>query len=489
GWQLPTPAILDPVASTIIGPGDMDRRAETLQKALAEYGVEARVVAWNVGPTVTQYEVEPGFDVKYKEVKEKDSDGNMRISRQEVSRTRVKVDRITALGNDLALALAAPSIRIEAPVPGKSIVGIEVPNSSLGVVPLRTVLESNNFQRMRGRTRLALALGKGAGGEPEVADLTRMPHILIAGATGSGKSVCINSLICCLALHNTPEELKMVLIDPKRVEFTSFNTLPHLAMRVIVDREKAVEALRWLAKEMDERYKTLANAGVRNIEDYNRSQRPGWPLPYIVLFVDELADLMTTAFEETEKNLCRLAQLARATGIHLVVATQRPSVDVITGLIKANFPTRISFALSSQMDSRTILDTGGAEKLLGRGDMLYLPTDAARPKRLQGCFLSDSEIERLVSFWRRQRTLVHPAPPPAPSTEQPVETQTEHRAPETPADPLLEASRRLAREHQHISASFLQRRLQVGYSRAVKLIELLEEEDTIAGEKQTEPEE
>ncbi|MDP6782452.1 MAG: DNA translocase FtsK, partial [Dehalococcoidia bacterium] len=414
------------------------------------------------------------------------SDGNLRISRQEVSRTRVKVDRITALGNDLALALAAPSIRIEAPVPGKSIVGIEVPNSSLGVVPLRTVLESSQFQRLRGRSRLALALGKGAGGEPVVADLTRMPHILIAGSTGSGKSVCINSFISCLALHNTPEELQMVLIDPKRVEFTYFNTLPHLAMRVIVEREKAIEALRWLAKEMDERYKTLANAGTRNIEDYNRSQRPGWPLPYIVLFVDELADLMTTAFEETEKNLCRLAQLARATGIHLVVATQRPSVDVVTGLIKANFPTRISFALSSQMDSRTILDTGGAEKLLGRGDMLYLPTDAARPKRLQGCFLSDSEIERLVAFWRRQRTVVYPAPSPTPSVEQPTEIQKE---PETPADPLLEAARRLAREHQHISTSFLQRRLQVGSPRAVKLMELLEEEGSITGGKKPEPEE
>jgi S-DNA-T family DNA segregation ATPase FtsK/SpoIIIE len=462
------------------GPGDVERRAETLQKALIEYGVEARVVAWNVGPTVTQFEVEPGFDVKYREVKEKDSDGSVRISRQEVSRTRVKVDRITALGNDLALALAAPSIRMEAPVPGKSIVGIEVPNTSLGMVPLRSVLDSSQFQRLRGRSKLALSLGKGVGGESLVADLARMPHLLIAGSTGSGKSVCINSFICCLALYNTPEDLKMVLIDPKRVEFAAFNTLPHLVMPVIVDREKAVEALRWLTKEMEARYKTLANAGARNIEDYNHTQRPGWPLPYLVLFIDELADLMTVAFDETEKNLCRLAQLARATGIHLVVATQRPSVDVVTGLIKANFPTRISFALSSQMDSRTILDTGGAEKLLGRGDMLYLATDAPRPKRLQGCFVSDAEIQRLVAFWRRQRRVVPTAPEPAPA-EPPVSAEAAPQEPQTPADPLLESARRLAREHQHISASFLQRRLQIGSTRAIKLMELMEEEGTITG--------
>ncbi len=280
----------------------------------------------------------------------------------------------------------------------------------------------------------------------------------------------------------------MVLIDPKRVEFAPYHTLPHLVMPVVVDREKAVEALRWLAQEMDSRYKVLSAAGARNIDEYNRTSRLGGPLPYLVLFVDELADLMTVAFEETEKNLCRLAQLARAIGIHLVVATQRPSVDVVTGLIKANFPTRMSFALSSQVDSRTILDTAGAEKLLGRGDMLYLPTDAPRPKRLQGCFVSDAEIERIVAFWRRQRRPAPTPPPPAPAPHA-APGEAAPQAPQPPADPLLEAARRLAKEQRQISANFLQRRLQIGASRAVKLMELLEAEGTVGGDKKTESKE
>ncbi|GAH01601.1 unnamed protein product, partial [marine sediment metagenome] len=248
-----------------------------------------------------------------------------------------------------------------------------------------------------------LALGKGAGGEAIAADLSRMPHLLIAGATGSGKTVCLNSIVCCLLLYNTPNEVKFIMIDPKRVELTPFNSIPHLATPVIVDTNKALSTLRWLNQEMDKRYQKLATAGARNIEGYNRNKQGDERLPYLILIIDELADLMMAGFDEVEHILCRLAQLARATGIHLVVATQRPSVDVVTGLIKANFPTRVSFAVTSQVDSRTILDMGGAEKLLGRGDMLYMPTEAAKPKRLQGCYVSDAETERLVYFWGSQQ--------------------------------------------------------------------------------------
>ncbi len=470
GWRLPPIDILDRAPEAEFGQADNLQRARLIEESLASYGVEAKVVQINAGPTVTQFGVEPGWDRKIREIKEKDKDGNARVRHEEISKTRVKVDRITSLANDLSLALAAPSIRIEAPVPGKSIVGIEVPNTISGMVGLRGVIETNAFQKTIARSKLTLALGKGAGGEAVAGDLSRMPHLLIAGATGSGKTVCLNSTICCLLLHNTPNDVRFIMIDPKRVELTPFNSIPHLATPVIVDTGKALGTLRWLSQEMDKRYQKLAATGARNIESYNKNKQGEERLPYLVLIIDELADLMMTGFDEVEQILCRLAQLARATGIHLVVATQRPSVDVITGLIKANFPTRISFAVTSQVDSRTILDMAGAEKLLGKGDMLYMPTEAAKPKRLQGCFVSDAETERLVYFWNRQRR------------EETAQLKIEEFAATGaskggfPPDPLLDAAKQLAREHKHISTSFLQRRLHIGYPRAARLMEQLEEE-------------
>ncbi len=470
GWQLPSIDILDKATETELSQSDVEKRAQLIEEALKSYGVEAKVVQINVGPTVTQFGVEPGWDRKYKQIKERDKDGNLKIRLQEVSKTRVKVERISSLANDLALALAAPSIRIEAPVPGKPVVGIEVPNTTFGSVNLRSVIETAAFQKIKARSKLALALGKGAGGEAVAADLAKMPHLLIAGATGSGKTVCLNSIICCLLLHNTPDEVKFVMIDPKRVELIIYNSLPHLVCPVIVDTDKAIRVLRWLNQEMDNRYRIFAQEGARNIESYNRDKHPGAGMPYLILIIDELADLMMAAFDEVEHTLCRLAQLARATGIHLVVATQRPSVDIVTGLIKANFPTRISFAVTSQVDSRTILDTVGAEKLLGKGDMLYMPTEATRPKRLQGTLVTDHEIQSLVSFWANQRK---PGVTPI-KFEDIIETPpTLDKAPE---DPLLEEARRLAQEHKHISISFLQRRLRIGYPRAARLMEILEQE-------------
>jgi S-DNA-T family DNA segregation ATPase FtsK/SpoIIIE len=474
GWRLPPIDILDIAQEIEFAQADNMQRARLIEEALASYGVEAKVVQINAGPTVTQFGVEPGWDRKMREIKERDKDGNITIRQEEVSKTRVKVDRITALANDLALALAAPSIRIEAPVPGKPVVGIEVPNTTLGMVNLRGVIETSSFQKLTAKSRLALALGKGAGGEAVVADLTKMPHLLIAGATGSGKTVCLNSIICCLLLHNSPNSIRFIMIDPKRVELTPFNSIPHLAAPVIVDTNKALTTLRWLNQEMDKRYQQLSTASARNIEGYNKNKEGVEKLPYLVLIIDELADLMMAGFDEVEHILCRLAQLARATGIHLVVATQRPSVDVVTGLIKANFPTRISFAVTSQVDSRTILDIGGAEKLLGRGDMLYMPTEAAKPKRLQGCYVSDAETERLVYFWGSQRKEETPSLQIAGITAPTAATPSSAY----PQDPLLETARELLKEHKHISTSFLQRKLRIGYPRAARIMEQLEEEST-----------
>jgi S-DNA-T family DNA segregation ATPase FtsK/SpoIIIE len=469
GWQLPPITILDKSTEVELSQSEIEKRAQLIEEALSSYGVDAKVVQINVGPTVTQFGVEPGWDRKYKEIKERDKDGNVKVRMEEISKTRVKVDRISALASDMALALAASSIRIEAPVPGKSIVGIEVPNTTFGMVNLRSVIESASFQKAYAKSKLALALGKGAGGETVAADLTRMPHLLIAGATGSGKTACLNSTICSLLMHNTPDEVQFIMIDPKRVELVNFNSLPHLVAPVVVDADKAVLALRWLNQEMDNRYQKFAQVGARNIEGYNKNRQPGETIPYTVLVIDELADLMMAAFDEVERTLCRLAQLARATGIHLIVATQRPSVDVVTGLIKANFPTRISFALTSQVDSRTILDAAGAEKLLGRGDMLYMPTDAAKPKRLQGTFISDAETERMVYFWGNQR---RPEAAPVKFEDMSQLTSAEKGG----EDSLMDAARQLAQEHKYISTSFLQRRLRIGYPRAARIMEKLEEE-------------
>ncbi|MFC2060846.1 DNA translocase FtsK, partial [Chloroflexota bacterium] len=472
GWRLPPIDILDRTPEIEFGQADNAQRARLLEEALASYGVEAKVVQINAGPTVTQFGVEPGWDRKIKEIKEKDKDGNVQVRPEEVSKTRVKVERITSLANDLALALAAHSIRLEAPVPGKSVVGIEVPNTISNLVSLRGVIETSAFQKIESKSKMCLALGKGAGGEAVAADLAKMPHLLIAGATGSGKTVCLNTIVCCLLMHNTPNDVQFIMVDPKRVELTPFNSIPHLATPVIVDTDKALSALRWLSQEMDNRYQKLASSSARNIESYNRNRQGDEKLPYLVLIIDELADLMMTGLDEVEHIICRLAQLARATGIHLVVATQRPSVDVITGLIKANFPTRISFAVTSQVDSRTILDGGGAEKLLGRGDMLYMPTEAGKPKRLQGCLVSDAEVERLVYIWGSQPK----AATPSLKITELVTPAAVGKKSSAPEDSLMEAARQLLQEHGQVSASYLQRRLRIGYPRAARIMEQLEEE-------------
>ena len=472
GWRMPSVDILDKTKELEFSDADNTQRAQVIEEALASYGVSGRVVQINVGPTVTQFGIEPGWDIKTKRVAEKDKDGNTVFREEEVARTRVKVERITSLANDLALALAAPTIRIEAPVPGKPIVGVEVPNRTYSTVSLRSVIETNSFQKILSKSKLAMALGKGAGGEAVSDDLAKMPHLLIAGATGSGKTVCLNAVICCILMNSSPFDTKLVLIDPKRVELTQFNSLPHLIAPVIVDTDKALAAMRWLNSEMDNRYKKLASVGARNIEGFNRDKIGAEKMPNIVLVVDELADLMMAGFDEVEHILCRLAQLARAVGIHLVVATQRPSVDVITGLIKANFPTRISFAVTSQVDSRTVLDMVGAEKLLGHGDMLFAPTDAAKPKRLQGCYVSDPEVERLVYFWNSQKN----EGAPLVKMEDIVALGTIKKDNQG-EDPLMETVRKLARDHdQQISASFLQRKLNIGYPRAARLFDKFKEE-------------
>jgi len=462
-WQLPVVDLLDETVQVELSKAEVEKRARLIEEALASYGVDAKVVQTNIGPAVTQFGVEPGWDKKYKEVKEKDRYGNVRVRTEEVSRTRVKVERITSLGNDLALALAAPAIRMEAPVPGKAVVGIEVPNTSTGLVSVREVLESPAFKRMNAKTKLAIALGKGTGGEMAVADLAKMPHVLVAGATGSGKTVCLDTMIVSLLIHNTPDDLRFIMIDPKRVELIAFDGIPHLMNPVITESEKAVEILKWVVNEMDNRYKKLAQAKAHNIDAFNRNNRTSKPMPYIVLVVDELADLMMVESDEVEPLLCRLAQMGRAVGIHVVVATQRPSVDVITGLIKANFPTRISFAVASQVDSRTILDSIGAEKLLGRGDMLYLTAELSKPRRLQGCLTTQQEIEKVTRFWSSQ------------ARSQPPEVLV-YTGEEGSTDPLLEQARRLSAEHRQVSASYLQRQLRIGSARAEQLVKQLQEE-------------
>ncbi len=489
-WPLPPLKLLDALPVAKVSEADNERRAQALEEALASYGIEAKVVQINPGPAVTQFGVEPGWARKFREIKERGPDGRVLLDSQgrpathleEVSRTRVKVDQILALDKDLALALAASSIRIEAPVPGKPLMGIEVPNTLADVVSLRSVIEGSGFQKIHGRSPLAVALGKGAGGEPVAADLQKMPHLLIAGATGSGKSVCINALIASVLMFNAPDEVKLLLIDPKRVELTPYGPIPHLLAPVLVDMAKVANALRWLNHEMDARYRKLEALAVRNIEAYNEHPAAGQRLPYLIVVIDELADLMMTAPVDVERSICRLAQLARATGIHLIVATQRPSVDVVTGLIKANFPTRISFAVASQIDSRTILDTPGAESLLGRGDMLYLPQDAPKPLRLQGCFVSDAEIQRLVDFWAYSQPGASPGA--AAALEQPDFSAAPPLASSLSGEgsssldsdeELLEEARAIAREHKRLSTSLLQRRLKIGYPRAARLVDLLEE--------------
>ncbi len=436
---------------------EIREKSRIIKETLAQFGLPVEVAEVRVGPTVTQFGVKPGF-----------------VKRPGTGDRKVRVSQISTLANDLALALAAPRLRIEAPVPGHSIVGIEVPNSKVQLVSVREVIESEEFRRLhQSDSPLAFALGRDVAGEPVVADLSRMPHLLIAGTTGSGKSVCIKALTTCLIYNNTPDELRLVMIDPKMVELVRFNGLPHLYGRAEVDLERVVKVLRWVAWEMDDRYKRFATATARNIDDYNRiMKRKEEPLlPRIVVLVDELADLMMLAPDEVERTICRIAQMARATGIHLVVATQRPSVDVVTGLIKANFPARISFATVSQVDSRVILDMLGAETLMGRGDMLYLAADAGYPVRVQGCFVSEEELECVVGFWREQ---VGPVEEEAP-WERMMRPEGHGRGEDDAGDELLQQAIAVVRSAGSASASFLQRRLRIGHPRAARLMQIMEE--------------
>ncbi|HEY8863806.1 MAG TPA: DNA translocase FtsK [Candidatus Dormibacteraeota bacterium] len=450
-WKLPSIALLDTVTARRERMADeIKRNVKILETTLATFGVECKVIGVNPGPAVTQYEIQPG--------------------------PGVQVKRITALSNDLSLALAAAPLRIEAPIPGKSAVGIEVPNKSASLVTIREVLETAVFRE--GTHALALGLGNDVSGASIVSDLTRMPHLLIAGATGQGKSVCINALITSLLFQVTPEHMRLLLIDPKRVELTGYNGLPHLALPVLVESHQAAAALRWAVAEMDRRYKMFSAEGVRNIAAYNEkaTQRLARRLPYIVIVIDELADLMMVAAGEIEELICRIAQLARAVGIHLIIATQRPSTDIITGLIKANIPSRIAFAVGSQVDSRVILDTGGAEKLLGRGDMLYQPVDAGKPTRIQGAFVSDPEVEAVVNFWKSQGgpRYMEEILEEGPGTEWERGETTERKL-----DPLFARSARAVAAEGSASVSLVQRKFNVGYSRAGRIVDQLAEHHVV----------
>jgi S-DNA-T family DNA segregation ATPase FtsK/SpoIIIE len=468
-WVLPmVREVLQPGNAASVNEEFVEQRARLIEETLASFGAPAQVVEINRGPTITQFGVEPLF------------------VESRHGRTRVRVSKIVSLSDDLALALAAPRIRIQAPVPGRSYLGIEVPNDEMTLVTLREILEAEAF--LRSRKQLSFALGRDVSGHPIGAELTMMPHLLIAGTTGSGKSVCVNAILTCMLLYNTPDDLRIVLVDPKRVELTNYNGVPHLLAPVVVEMERVLGALQWMTREMDRRYHAFAQAGARNITDYNaRMKTQGQKkLPYLVVVIDELADLMMIAPDETERTITRLAQLARATGIHMVLATQRPSVDVVTGLIKANFPARIAFAVASNTDSRVILDQPGAERLLGRGDMLYQSPDAPAPVRLQGVFVSDGEIHRLTDFWRAQNTQGMPIPSGGPvdsaAMNAPLKqvplfdediTAAEH------ADPLYTEAIDLVRREGRASVSMLQRKLRIGYTRAARLVDGMEEKGII----------
>lgn len=473
-WHLPVINILASFTDVEVNPNELRKKARLIEDTLASFGVSAFVREVNTGPTVTQFALEPDVGVK--------------------------VARIVALQNDLALALAAPAIRIEAPVPGQSRVGVEVPNAKVATVGLRELLESDEFLRKQGK--LKIALGRDVAGQPIIPDLAKMPHLLIAGSTGSGKSVCINTIIASFLFHYRPDQLQFIMIDPKMVELSTYNGIPHLRFPVVTQIEADPEeerrrsnqdrvptvmsVLKWATREMERRYKHLSLTGHRNLDSYNKvaGNDNDWEkMSYLVVIIDELADLMMVAPEEAESSICRLAQKARAVGIHLILATQRPSVDVVTGLIKANFPSRITFAVTSQIDSRVILDTGGAEKLLGRGDMLYLPGDAAKPSRVQGTYVSDEEIDTLVQFWRSQNDFFTKSkenfsqPELWPQELREIEAERENGDDEP--DELFEAALEIVREARSASVSLLQRRLRVGYNRAAHLIKELEQAGVI----------
>jgi S-DNA-T family DNA segregation ATPase FtsK/SpoIIIE len=455
GEQLPPLNLLISEQNVRPDERNINQTAGLIEKTLSEFSIPARVVGFRIGPTVTQFAVEPGFIEKGE------------VDNGDAARMKVRVAQIANLSRDLALALSAERLRIEAPVPGRSYIGIEVPNLRPVAVRLRPILESEPFYKIS--SPLALALGRDVSGQPVVADLAKMPHLLIAGTTGSGKSVCISAIITCLAMNNTPEDLRLVMIDAKMVELIRFNGLPHLYGKVETDVQRILGVLRWLVVEMEHRFKLLEAAKARDIESYNRKlqrRKDAQTLPRIVVLIDELADLMMSAADQTEHNLVRLAQKARAIGIHLVVATQRPSTDVVTGLIKANFPARISFAVASQIDSRVILDMSGADTLLGRGDMLFLNPEVGNPVRAQGVMVVDQEIERVIAFWQKVNPEQDQGPPWETLLSQPEDDSDEV---------LIEQAITVLKQEQRASASMLQRRLRIGYPRAARLLDQLQE--------------
>ncbi len=446
-WQLPTLHILKTVEESKDRPSDdFEGVSRTIKETLTNFGVDANVVGANPGPTVTQYEVQPAAGVK--------------------------ITRIASLADDLALALKCGQVRVVAPIPGKATVGIEVPNSKGRIVTLKELISHEGF--LSSARKLLVALGKDIAGDVVLAPIKEMPHVLIAGSTGSGKSVCVNTLIASLIFKYNPEEMRLVLIDPKRVEMTIYRGLPHLALPVVNDPKEANAAFKWLVREMEERYEMLAHVGARDIDTYNSKilqkreagETDQYPMYYIVVLVDELADLMMVAKDQVEDSITRLAQMARAVGIHLVLATQRPSVEVITGIIKANFPSRIAFQVFSKVDSRTILDMNGAEALLGRGDMLYLPSGAPKPLRLQGAYVTLEEIERLVDFWKSQGAPQFSADLAASKSRELVTEDSE--------DELYDEAVEIVLRAKQASTSLLQRRLKIGYGRAARLLDDME---------------
>jgi DNA segregation ATPase FtsK/SpoIIIE, S-DNA-T family len=448
-WKLPPFDLLDENKSKVDS-GDIESNVAIIQKTLSDFGIKVEMGEVNVGPTVTQYTFAPAAGVR--------------------------LNQIAALQSNLALALAAPqSLRMELPIPGKSLVGIEVPNKSTATVCLREVMQTSDFVKNSGK--LVLALGRDVAGRPQITDLGKMPHLMIAGATNTGKSVAINSFIISLLYRNTPQDVKFIMVDPKRVELTPYNGIPHLLTSPIVETDKAINALKWAVSEMERRYKLVAEAGKRNIVEYNEKNELA--LPYIVIIVDELADLMAVAKQDVEAAIVRLAQMARAVGIHLVLATQRPSTEVITGLIKANITARVAFKVPSQIDSRTILDSSGAEKLLGRGDMLFASAESTKPKRIQGTLITEKEVHKVVDFFKKQTGAVI-------YNEEIVEKQKRSGAVpglggghDDGGDELFEEAKEEVLRAGKASASLLQRRLRVGYARAARLLDLLEEQGVV----------
>jgi len=459
-WEYPPVSLLSDGPGQKADRGDVRRNASVIEKTLESFGITAKVAEVNSGPAVTQYAIEIALGTK--------------------------VSKITSLSSDLALALAAPTgaVRIEAPIPGRNLVGIEIPNRGLEFVTLKRMIQSDVMRKSK--SKLSVALGLDVSGSPVIADISKMPHSLVAGTTGSGKSVLINAWIATLLFRTNPSEVRLIMVDPKRVELTGYNGIPHLLTPVIVEPDKILSALRWATAEMEHRYKQFAEVGVRNIDGFN--ELSGFQaMPYIVILIDELADLMAYAPVEVEDTICRLAQMARATGIHLVLSTQRPSVDVITGLIKANVPTRIAFNVSSMIDSRVVLDMPGAEKLLGRGDMLYIPADQSKPSRIQGTYVSEQEVTKIVDFLRTKNT---PVQYTEDVTSQKVSMMKKGGGGignNDGKDQMFEDALRLICQHDKASASLLQRRLSVGYARAARILDQLEEAGIIGPAEGSKP--